>query len=108
MAAGPVIHGGGVITTGPGGTPSAANTLQGNLVFDNGLPAAGIAVRLYNVGFGGKDTQLGQVTSDAQGKFLFSYSLPGGTATASQALNLQVRALDSAGRGSRKKRRAAR
>jgi len=28
--------------------------LQGTLIFDNGLPAAGIKVRLYAVGFGGQ------------------------------------------------------
>ena len=95
MASGLVIHGGGVITTGPGGTASTPNTLQGSLVFDNGLPAAGVNLRLYNIGFGGNDTQLGQAASDAQGKYLFTYSLPAGTAPAPQALNFQVRALDS-------------
>jgi hypothetical protein len=47
---------------------------RGIWFFDNGLPAAGVTVRLYNIAFGGKDAQLGGVTSDAQGKYLFSYS----------------------------------
>ena len=49
----------------PGGTP--LYTIQGNLVFDYGLPAAGVAVRLYNVGFSGQDGKLGDTRSDDQG-----------------------------------------
>jgi hypothetical protein len=76
--------------TGPGGTHSGLNTLQGYLVFDHGLPASGIVVRLYNVGFGGQDRQLGQVTSHTQGRYSFSYQ-----PLDSVAPTLQVRVLDS-------------
>lgn len=75
-----------------------SNTLQGNLVFDYGLPAAGVTLRLYSIGFGGKDTQLGEVKSDAQGHYSFSYSLARTTAPKAQAVNLQVRAVDLQGK----------
>lgn len=55
-------------------------TLHGNLVFDNGLQAAGITVRLYDIGFGGQATKLGEVKSDAQGTYSFSYRPVGTTA----------------------------
>jgi hypothetical protein len=61
-------------------------TLHGSLVFDNGLPAAGLAVRSYNIGFAGQDTRLGEVNSDGQGSYSFSFQLPTG-----QSPNLQVR-----------------
>ncbi|BFU91261.1 MAG: hypothetical protein NTAFB01_24480 [Nitrospira sp.] len=57
------------------------NTLHGNLIFDHGFPAAGVTVRLYNIGFGGQDTKLGEVNSDAQGAYSFSY-WPAGTTPA--------------------------
>jgi hypothetical protein len=75
------------------GTHVASHTLGGNLVFDHGLLAAGVTVRLYSVGFGGKDTLAGEVQSDATGKYSFNYSH---TSTAAQ--NLQVRAIDPAGK----------
>ena len=68
-------------------------TLKGNLVFDYGLPAAGITVRLYSVGFGGKDVMLGAVQSDAQGNYLIAYSLAPGSLP-----NIQVRVLDPTGK----------
>lgn len=74
------------------------NTLHGNLVFDNGLPAAGITVRLYDIGFGGQATKLGEVKSDAQGTYSFSYRPVGATAAGPQTVNLQVRAVDPAGK----------
>ena len=72
------------------------NTLNGNLVFDNGLPAAGITVRLYGIGFAGQDTKLGEVTSNAQGAYSFSYAATPPT-TVAQPNNLQVRAVNAAG-----------
>ena len=70
----------------------ASHTLSGNLVFDNGLPAAGITTRAYSVGFGGQDTLLGAATTGAGGSYSISYATP-----ASGAANLQVRVLNSAG-----------
>jgi hypothetical protein len=68
--------------------PLVQYTVQGNLVFDNGLPAAAIVVRLYNVGFAGQDALLGQATTDALGRYSITFN-------AAQALspNIQVRVL---------------
>jgi hypothetical protein len=81
---------------------SATNTLKGLLVFDHGLPAANVAVRLYDIGFAGQDTQLGLGQTDAHGNYSFSYAPPMPTVTAVLAatpgVNLQVRALDPAGK----------
>lgn len=68
---------------------------QGNLVFDNGLPAAALTVRLYNIGFAGQTVQLGQTTSDAQGNYTVPYTPA--AATSGLAPNLQVRVLDHSG-----------
>jgi hypothetical protein len=73
--------------------PSVPDSLQGNLIFDSGLPAAGMTVRLYNIGFAAQDTKLGESKSDAQGKYAISFSPALGTAP-----NLEVRVLDTAGK----------
>jgi hypothetical protein len=52
------------------------NSIQGNLVFDYALPAGDLTLRLYDVGFGGEDTWLGETKSDAQGGYSFSYKPP--------------------------------
>jgi hypothetical protein len=70
-----------------------SNTVQGTLMFDTGLPAAGIAVRVYNIAFAGKANLLGSTTSDAQGKYSVAYPPP----SAIQP-NLQVRVADPAGK----------
>jgi len=67
-------------------------TLRGHLVFDYGLPAAGISTVLYNIGFAGRDTVPGRTATDAGGNYSISYALP-----ASGAANLQVRVLDPNG-----------
>lgn len=67
-------------------------TLDGYLVFDNGLPAAKITTRLYNIAFAGQDTLLGQTTTDAAGNYSIEYRRP-----AAGAANLQVRVLNTAG-----------
>jgi hypothetical protein len=68
------------------------NSVQGSLVFDTGLPAAGIAVRIYNIAFAGKATLLGSTTSDAQGKYAVAYG------PSALQPNLQVRVADPAGK----------
>jgi hypothetical protein len=68
-----------------------ANSLKGTLAFDNGLPAAAITTRAYNIGFGGQAVKLGEVASDAKGAYLISYAPPAGP------INLQVRVLDQKG-----------
>jgi hypothetical protein len=75
------------------GQQSGPNVVQGNLVFDNGLAAAGIMVRVFYVSFGGRDVKMGEAVSDAQGKYSITYTPPGPGLP-----NLQVRVLDSAGK----------
>jgi len=75
----------------PGPTPTGAKyTVQGTLTFDTGLPASSITVRVYDVVFGGKDLQLGQATSDAQGSYSVSFQFPQGATP-----NIQVRVVNS-------------
>jgi hypothetical protein len=64
----------GVEILGPS-TPTP-NTLQGMLVFDNGLPASGIFTRFYSVGFAARDVKLGETSSDSQGKYSILHTLP--------------------------------
>jgi peptidoglycan hydrolase-like protein with peptidoglycan-binding domain len=66
--------------------------IQGSLVFDHGLPASAIATRLYDIGFAGQDTLLGETATDAGGNYSIAYAVP-----ASGAANLQVRVVDPAG-----------
>ena len=74
----------------PGPINSGPYNVQGNLVFDHGLPAAGVTVRVYNIGFGGKDAKLGEVKTDAQGKYSIPYSFNQGSLP-----SIQLRVLDS-------------
>ena len=70
--------------------PTEGNfTLLGNLLFDYGLPAPNIDLRLYNVGFAGSDTKLAETKSDAHGNYSFSYRPP------ASGTSLEVRAADS-------------
>jgi len=69
------------------------SSVQGSLALDNGLPAAGLTTRLYNIGFSGQDVKLGETKTDAQGNYFISYTLPAPT-----QLNLQVRVLDPSGK----------
>jgi len=80
-------------------------SLQGNLVFDSGLPAAGIVTRLYSVGFAGQDSKLGETTSDAQGKYAIAYAPPQSAPPTIQGniqptvqVNIQVRVVDATGK----------
>ncbi len=80
---------------GPGGPVPPAplpNSLQGTIYLDHGLAANGVAVRLYNRGFGGADTLLGETRTDGQGAYNFSYS------TGNQVANLDVRVVGADGK----------
>jgi hypothetical protein len=57
------------------------------------MPAAGITVRVYYVGFAGQDAKLGETKSYANGKYAISFTPTSGSPT-----NLQVRVLDAAGK----------
>jgi peptidoglycan hydrolase-like protein with peptidoglycan-binding domain len=78
------------VTTGP--PPVSQGVVQGSLVFDNGLPASGITVRLYTIGFAGQNTKTGETKSDGQGNYSLTWATRGG-----QGGNLQLRAVDPQG-----------
>lgn len=84
-------------SSGGGGTSPSTGSgvsqkLSGYLVFDNGLAAASVVTRVYNIGFAGQDTLLGNATTGTDGSYSISYTEP-----ASGSANLQVRVLNSAG-----------
>ncbi len=64
--------------------------IQGQVLFDHGLVAAWVALRVYHRGFGGFATSLGQVTTDGTGKYSF-------TIERSAQTNVEVRAVSTAG-----------
>jgi len=74
----------------PAAPATALSTVEGSVTFDYGLPATGITLRLYQIGFGGQESKLAEITSDAQGNYSFSYRTP-----ERQSANLQVRAVDA-------------
>ncbi|MGC2744308.1 MAG: Tc toxin subunit A, partial [Candidatus Angelobacter sp.] len=74
-------------TTDP--TGETKHTVQGVLSFDNGLSAAGITTRIYNIVFGGKDVKVGETKSDAQGNYSAAYTAQG------PSPSIQVRVVDS-------------
>lgn len=94
----PPPPGGVIVPPPPGGTippvqSGSGNTLQGKIYLEHGLPANGLAVRLYNRGFGGADTLIGNTKTDAQGAYTFTYS-PANNAF----LNLDVRIVGADGK----------
>ena len=66
-------------------------TVTGRLFMDYGLPAAGVTVRLYSIGFAGADVKLAESTTGKQGQYALSY-LP-----APAGANVEVRVLDTQG-----------
>ncbi|HLJ88497.1 MAG TPA: neuraminidase-like domain-containing protein [Candidatus Angelobacter sp.] len=66
--------------------------VEGTLVFDNSLPAAGITVRAYHIGFAGQSTALGEAKTDGQGKYAIGYNPP------AAVVNLQMRIMEPAGK----------
>jgi hypothetical protein len=68
------------------------NRLEGRIIFDHGLPADGVTLKLYHRGFGGKEVALGEVKTDNQGFYALSYPVNG------NAVNLEVRAIDAQGK----------
>jgi hypothetical protein len=62
--------------------------VEGRIVFEHGLPAVGINLRIYNHGFGDTLVRLGEVTTDEQGFYSLSYN------SDSKAINLEVRVDD--------------
>jgi hypothetical protein len=64
----------------------------GQLVMDYGLPANGITVRLYSIGYGGVATKLAEAKTDANGVYSLSYTPSAGGA------NIEVRVVDAQGK----------
>jgi Neuraminidase-like domain len=63
-------------------------SVEGQVSFDYGLPAGKLKLRLYDHGFAGKITQLGEdITTDEQGYYQFKYDKNGPN-------NLEVRVVD--------------
>lgn len=71
--------------------PSEQRRLEGRIVFDNGLPAEKLALRLYRLDFGGVETRLRETTTRELGLYALPFDLGGKTA------GLEVRAVDAAG-----------
>lgn len=76
----------------PGTSSTGDGSLSGTLIFDSGVPASAIDLRVYQIGFGGQDALLGEMNSSATGAYSVSYTLP-----ASGGVNLQVRMVNQAG-----------
>ncbi|MDR3483154.1 MAG: neuraminidase-like domain-containing protein [Burkholderiaceae bacterium] len=79
-----------IVITPPTATAPPAS-VHGTLSFDNGLTAGGVTVRLYRIGFGGRDVKLGETKTGTDGSYEISYPAVGA------GLNLQLRALNAAG-----------
>ncbi|MEJ7632681.1 MAG: hypothetical protein WKF28_09245, partial [Rubrobacteraceae bacterium] len=73
------------------GRPSEQRRLEGRVVFDNGLPAEQLALRLYRLDFGGVETRLSETTTRELGLYVLPFDLGG------EAAGIEVRAVDAAG-----------
>jgi hypothetical protein len=65
--------------------------IDGYIFFENGLPATGVATRLYDRGFGKTATKLGEITTDVNGYYSIAYDVKKGAA------NLEMRVVDAHG-----------
>jgi ABC toxin N-terminal region/Salmonella virulence plasmid 28.1kDa A protein len=65
--------------------------LEGRVVFDNGLPAENLKLRLYRLDFGGVATQMSETTTKELGLYALPFDLGG------EAAGLELRAVDSSG-----------
>ena len=66
--------------------------LEGRIIFEHGLPADGVTLKLYNRGFGGQEVSLGEVKTDNQGFYALPYPVNG------KAVNLEIRAINPQGK----------
>lgn len=73
--------------------PDATRRIEGRMMLEHGLPATGVKLRLYQRAFGdAPPTLLNETATFEGGQYAFEYA-PG-----TQALSLEVRALDSTGK----------
>jgi len=73
----------------PGSKP---RRVEGRILFDHGLPAGGVTLRLYGKGFAGAETRLGEVKTDAQGFYALLYD------TGGKPANLEARVVNVQGK----------
>ncbi len=71
--------------------PPTDRRVEGRIVSEEGMPAAGVLLRLYQRGFGGKDIKLAEVAADAQGAYALPYKYAG-------TANIELRAVDATGK----------
>jgi hypothetical protein len=74
------------------GKKSDLSRVEGRIFFENGLPAEGITLRLYNWGFGGSEKRISEAKSGKDGFYVLKYDLGG------KAANIEIRALDAIGK----------
>jgi Neuraminidase-like domain len=86
-----VVPSGGTVGSSTG-LADNQNRVEGHIFLDHGLPAGGVTLRVYNRGYGGTETALGEIKTDAQGGYALSYT-PG-----NMAANIEVRAVDAQGK----------
>ena len=72
-------------------TGAAGRLVEGRLLRDDGLPTAGVRLRLYNREFGGVETRLNEVETNSDGLYSLPYDPAGKPA------NVEVRAVDAQG-----------
>ena len=78
---------------GPAGPPVGAPFLvAGTIALEHGLPANGVALRLYRVTFGGVEARIAEGRTDAVGGYTLSF------ADAGSVGQLEVRAVDAQGK----------
>jgi len=63
-----------VLSTAAAAVRNNQSSLKGRLVFDYGLPATGVKVRLYEKGFAGSDKRLAEVTTGPAGVFVLPHT----------------------------------
>ena len=71
--------------------PSLQQDVEGQIVLEHGIPLANVTLRLYQVGFGGKRTLVGEAGTTDQGNY--KLAVPAASAT-----SLEVHAVDASGR----------
>jgi ABC toxin-like protein/neuraminidase-like protein/putative peptidoglycan binding protein/virulence plasmid A protein len=76
----------------PGPEPAAGRKLAGSLFADRGTPAAGVTLRFYAPGFGGKLTLVGEAVTGPDGSYTLDHDLPSGKG------RLDVRAVGAGGK----------
>lgn len=79
-------------TSTPPGTGTDGYHVEGRIFFDYGLPAVGLTVRAYNLGFGGVEALLGETKTNDEGFYSLSYN------ASSKPVNLEMRVVDMQGK----------